>query len=212
VPQLLLLLLVFVSASSNARAQVTGPSSKSSEKPSWSFNFTSYGYLPSADDGYVCPILAADRDWLHLEARYNYENLRTGSLWVGYTFSGGKRLAFTVTPMIGGVLGGTTGIAPGLEASLTYKKVQLSFSNEYVFDKGLRSSSFYYDWPQLTYSPVHWLHMGLVAQRTKVYRTSLDTQRGFFFGLSHKKTELTTYVLNGALSGPVVLLAAGVRF
>jgi len=25
--------------------------------------------------------------WLHLEARYNDEDLRTGSLWVGYNFA-----------------------------------------------------------------------------------------------------------------------------
>ena len=51
------------------------------------------------------PTFTADRDWLHLEARYNYEALDTGSAWVGYNFSGGETLAWEFTPMIGGVFG-----------------------------------------------------------------------------------------------------------
>jgi hypothetical protein len=206
------LLLVFVLSSSNAPAQAPPLSSNSSDKQYWLFNLTSYGYLPSAGVGYVCPILVADRGWMHLEARYNYEDLRTGSLWAGYTLTAGKRLALIVTPMIGGVFGRTTGVAPGLQASLTYHKVQFSLSNEYVFKKEQQSTSFYYDWPQLSYSPVDWLHIGLVAQRTKIYRSDIDTQRGVFFGVSHRKTDFTTYVLNGGSKGTVLLPAAGIRF
>jgi len=50
------------------------------------------GYIPQNEDGYVSPIVAADHGWLHLEARYNYENLRTGSLWAGYNFSAGQEV------------------------------------------------------------------------------------------------------------------------
>jgi len=136
------------------RAQGPLARPNSSTKQPWAFTFIADGYIVPDEDGYVTPIVTADRGWLHLEARYNYEDLRTGSLWVGYTFIAGKKLLLNVTPMIGGVFGRTTGIAPGVEASLTYKKIQLSISNEYVFDTRNQSASFYYDWPQLTYSPV----------------------------------------------------------
>jgi hypothetical protein len=76
---------------------------------------------------------------------------------VGYNFSAGKKLVLDITPILGGVFGRTTGIAPGCEASLTYRKVELSISNEYVFDTGNSSGSFYYSWPQVTYSPADWL-------------------------------------------------------
>jgi len=59
---------------------------------------------------------------------------------------------------------------------------------------------------------MNWLHVGLVAQRTKVYHTGLDTQRGFFFGVSHKKIEFTTYVLNAGWTDPTILLEAGFSF
>ena len=111
------------------------------------------GYIIPDGTSYVDPVFTADRNWLHLEARYNYENLRTGSLWAGYNFSAGKKLVLDVTPMIGGVFGRTNGIAPGCEASLTYKQFELSISNEYVFDTTHKSGNFYYSWPQFTYSP-----------------------------------------------------------
>ena len=83
---------------------------------------------------YVQPTFTADRGWLHLEARYNYEALDTGSAWVGYNFSGGEKLAWEFTPMIGGVFGDTTGIAPGYKGSLSWWKLELYSEGEYVFD------------------------------------------------------------------------------
>src|SRR5271157_5841458 len=122
------------------------PSSPAPTKPAaknpWAYNLTVDGYIIPDDVSYVNPVFMADHNWLHLEARYNSENLRTGSLWAGYNFSAGKKLVLDITPMIGGVFGRTTGIAPGLEASLTYKKIALSITNEYVFDTTRKSGNF----------------------------------------------------------------------
>jgi hypothetical protein len=178
----------------------------------WAYNLTVDGYIIPDSQSYVDPIFTADRSWLHLEARYNDENLRTASLWAGYNFSAGKKLVLDVTPMIGGVFGRTNGIAPGCEASLTYKKIELSITNEYVFDTTHKSGNFYYSWPQLTYAPVDWFRVGLVAQRTKAFHTSLDVQRGFLVGVSHKKWEFTTYIFNAGFTEPTVVLEAGVSF
>ena len=60
--------------------------------------------------------------------RDNYEDQQTGSLWFGHNFSVGHKLVFEATPMIGGVFGNTTGIAPGYEVALTYKRVSLTSS------------------------------------------------------------------------------------
>jgi hypothetical protein len=181
-------------------------------KNPWAFNLTTDGYIIPNETSYASPTFTADREWLHLEARYAYENLRTGSFWAGYNFSTGKKLVLSVTPMIGGVFGRTTGIAPGCEASLTYKKIELSISNEYVFDTTNKSGSFYYAWPQLTYSPVNWFRVGAVAQRSKAFQTSLDVQRGFLLGVSHKQVEFTSYIFNAGWTDPTVVLELGVSF
>jgi hypothetical protein len=182
-------------------------------KVAWAYNLTLDGYItPSNETSFASPIVTADRHWLHLEARYNDEELHTASLWAGYNFSAGKKLVLNVTPMLGGVFGHTTGIAPGCEASLTYKKkVRLSISNEYVFATD-KSASFYYSWPELTYSPVDWFRVGVVAQHTKVFHNSLDVQRGFLVGVSHKQVEFTTYVFNAGWTDPTVVLELGVSF
>jgi hypothetical protein len=186
--------------------------SPAASKNPWAFNVTTDGYIIPNETGYANPTFSANRTWLHLEARYNYENLRTGSLWAGYNFAAGKKLVLDVTPMIGGVFGRTTGIAPGAEASLTYKELQLSISNEYVFDTTHKSGNFYYTWPQLTYSPSSWFRAGLVAQRTRAFQTSLDVQRGFLVGVSHKNWESTIYVFNAGFTDPSVVLEVGLNF
>ena len=168
----------------------------------WTFSITVDGYIPPDQDGYVNPFVTADHGWLHLEARYNYEDLRTGSIWLGYNFSAGKKVVLNLTPMIGGVFGRTTGIAPGCELSLTYKRVTLLIPNEYVFDTTGSNGSFYYSTPELTYSPANWLRVGLAAQHTKALQTKFDFQRGFLVGFSHKHVDFTTYVYNLGFGDP----------
>jgi len=207
--QYLAALTVIVLFASPTWAQATSNSEPDSSGVSasnlWSLSLTVDGYVVPHAEFFVSPTAAADRGWLHLEARYNYENLQTGSIWVGRNFSVGHRLVFEATPMIGGIFGNTTGMAPGYEVSLSYKRLELSSSGEYVFDTKNRNGSFFYSWPQLTYSPLDWLHTGLAAQRTKVYHTSLDTQRGLLVGFSHKKVRFTTYIFNPVWSDPTVV-------
>ena len=188
------------------------PAATAAAKNPWAYNLTVDGYIIPNSTSYVNPVFMANRKWLHLEARYNYENLHTESLWAGYNFAVGKKLVLDVTPMIGGVFGRTDGIAPGCEASLTYKKVEFSISNEYVFDTTHKSGNFYYSFPELTYSPLSWFRVGVMAERTKAFHTRLDTQRGFLIGVSHKKWEFTTYVYDPELPEPTVVLEVGVNF
>lgn len=211
--QIRILWLVLVTPSVLAAQQNrAGAATASSTAESWTFSLTVDGYLIPNEQGYASPVLTADHKSLHLEARYNDENLRTGSLWLGYNFSAGKNVALAVTPMIGGVFGRSTGIAPGFEASVIYRKLELSISNEYVFDTRTKSGNFYYAWPQLTYSPFDWLKVGLAAQHLKAFQTPLDTQRGFLVGVSHHKLEFTTYVFNAGWTEPTVVLEAGYKF
>jgi len=178
----------------------------------WEYTATVDGYIIPDGTSYIDPVFTADRDWVHLEARYNYENLRTGSLWTGYNFSrgdvkAGDKWELDVTPMIGGVFGRTNGIAPGLEVFLKYKKkVEASIANEYVFDTTSKSGNFYYAWPQLTYSPVEWFQVGAVAQHTVAYNTAAKIQRGFLVGFSHTHWGFTTYVFNPGIPGTTVVL------
>ena len=197
------------------RGQVTNaPSSVSMASPtnSWSFYGSLYGYIVPESRDYVNPSLTADRGWLHLEARYNYEALETGSLWVGYNFAFGQKLVLDIAPMLGGVFGDLTGVAPGYTLSLNYKRVTLSSQGEYVFDTGDSSGNFFYTWSELACSPLDWLRVGLVVQRTKAYKSDFDIQRGFLAGITYRKADLTAYVFNLGWTDPTVVLAMGYNF
>lgn len=208
-------LAVLVLLTGHLLAQTTTdstPAGSADAANAWSFSISTYGYIVPHDRSYVSPTFTAEHSWLHLEARYNYENQETGSLWVGYNLSVGHTLVLEAIPMIGGVFGNTTGIAPGYEVSLTYKRLELSTQGEYVFDTKDQTGSFFYNWNELTYSPVDWFRAGLVSQRTRAYHTELDVQRGLLVGVSHKKVDFTTYIFNAGWTDPTVVLALGFKF
>jgi hypothetical protein len=179
----------------------------------WRYSLTLDGYLTKAGDGYAQLTFTADRKWLHLEGRYNYENFRIGSFWAGYNFASGKTWHLQLTPMIGAVFGRAQGIAPGCEAELNWKRLTLSVSNEYVFDRTSASGNFYYVWNQITYEPLKWLRFGYAGQRNKMFFwRPLDHQEGFLVGLHHKRYQFTTYVLNPGASDAFVQLEVGTTF
>ncbi len=185
---------------------------KETDEKAWSFSISASTYIVPDDQEYVQPTFTADRDWLHLETRYNYENLETGSVWVGYNFGSGEKLEWEFTPMLGGVFGNTTGIAPGYKLSLTYWKFELSSEGEFVFDTGNSEGNFFYNWSELSVSPVDWFRFGLVGQRTRAYQAGVDIQRGLLVGFSYKKIDFTTYAFNLDQGKPTWVFAVGVSF
>jgi hypothetical protein len=185
---------------------------RETDENAWSFSASATTYFVPDDREYVQPTFSADRGWLHLEARSNYENLNTGSAWIGYNFSGGKKLEWEFTPMLGGVFGDTTGIAPGYKLSLTYWKFEFSSEGEWVFDTRQSDGSFFYNWSELSVSPVEWFRFGLVGQRTRAYQTDVDIQRGLLVGFSYKKTDFTTYVFNLDRGKPTWVLSVALSF
>ena len=189
------------------------PASASEEDAKkWSFSVSAYAYVVPDSRDYVQPTITADRGWLHLEARYNYEDLDTGSLWGGYNFSGGDKLAWEITPMLGGVFGDTSGVAPGYKGSLGWWKLELYSEGEYVFDTDDSSESFFYNWSELTLAPLDWFRFGLVTQRTRVYETDREVQRGLLLGFSLKHVDLTGYVFNPDDSKPTFVVAVALNF
>ena len=180
--------------------------------PTWSFDASAYTYVVPDGNDYVQPTFAVNRDWLHLEARYNYEAQKTGSLWMGYNFSGGENVTWEVTPMLGGVFGDTTGIAPGYRASVGWRKLEFSSEGEYLIDTEDSSGSFLYNWSELSLAPVEWFRFGLVTQRTRAYQSDRDIQRGLLLGFSYRRAYVTAYLFNPDEDKPTLVVAVGVTF
>ena len=204
--------VAFAQVPTNAPTSVVTNTPPEADDTAWSFSASAYTYVVPDDRNYVQPTVTVDRGWLHLEARYNYEALDTGSVWAGYNFSGGEKLTWEVTPILGGVFGDTTGIAPGYKGSLSWSKLELYSEGEYLFDTSNSSDSFFYNWSELTLAPAEWFRFGMVTQRTRVYKTDRELQRGVLAGFSFKKANLTGYVFNPDDDKPTFVLAVGLTF
>jgi len=211
-PFRMLTVVVVLLGQSFAQTANTEPVQPDENEAKWSFFLAAAGYLIPHGQSYGSPTFAADHRWLHLEARYNYEAQETGSLWAGYSLAAGTKLELTAIPMLGAVFGKTSGVAPGCELSLSYKRIELSSQIEYLFNTSDHDGSFLYSWNELVYTPMNWFHAGLVSQRTRTYHTDLDVQRGFSVGISHKKVDFTTYIFNAGWTDPTVVLAFGFKF
>jgi len=61
-------------------------------------------------------------------------------------------------------------------------------------------------------APADWCRLGLVVQRTRLYQTDFDIQRGFFLGFSYKRADVTAYVLNPGTSEATFVLGLAVGF
>lgn len=177
----------------------------------WNFGVDANNYFFS-DEFIFLPVFRADKNKLHLEARYNYEDLETFSGWIGYNFIGGGDLEYTFTPMVGGVVGLSDGMALGMEITLGYKGFEFYTEAENLFDLKDKENDFFYAWTDLTYSPNDWLWFGLSGQRTRLYQTDLDLQKGLLVGAGWKQWELSTYLYNLGFDDPFFLVTVSVGF
>lgn len=192
-----------------AAAPGEGQADEADEADERAFSASLYTYfLPADQDDYAQPTLAADTgDW-HVEARYNYEALRTGSLWTGPSFSVGEQVVLDVNLLFGGVFGEARGFAPGFLLTLSWWKLELYSEGEYLFDVASRDDWYFYTWSELTIAPLDWLWLGMVVQRTRAYQSELELQRGVLLGVSYEEFYFTAHVFNAA-HDPTVVLALG---
>jgi hypothetical protein len=160
----------------------------------WNFGVETDLYF--TDPFIFLPIIRANKGNLHIEARYNYEDLKTVSGWIGYNFFGGDEFEYFITPMVGGAVGRTNGIAGGLEFNFGYIDFELYSESEYLFDLESDENNFFYNWTDLTYSPLDWLWFGISGQLTKVVQTELEIDRGLLLGAAYKNWQFTGYYYN----------------
>jgi hypothetical protein len=182
-----------------------------SVKHKWSIDASVLFYF-IPEDFFILPIIKADKNKLHLETRYNYEDRNTYSFFGGYNFTGGKKIEYTITPMLGAVIGNSDGIAPGLEMDFRLGKFELYSEMEYLIEFNDKSKGYYYNWTEITYAPRDWLWLGITGQRTRLYQSSLDIQRGILGGLSWGNFSATGYLFNPFSEDTFVLVSLGISF
>src|SRR5262249_5088649 len=132
----------------------------------WTLAASGFVYAPPDQDVFFSPIVDADRGALLLEARYNYEDLETGSIFVGETFLFGKDVSGTVAPLVGLVLGKTDAAAPGLKLDVAWRRLEFYTESEVVIDFHDVADSFLYSWLEGKFAATKDIRLGVVGQHT----------------------------------------------
>lgn len=210
--------LAFLGLTAAATAQEPTPagppaaSEVEAEATGWEFGLSGALYVLPDEEDFLQPTFRADRGLFHFETRYNYEDRESTSFFVGANFEFGNEVTLTLTPMIGGLVGQTDGIIPALAADLTIGPFEAYAEAEYVFDLGDSESSYFYQWSELSWWPTEWLRAGVVTQRTRVYKTERDIQRGLLVGFAFKKLDGTAYFFNPGGDDYFTVVSLGVSF
>ncbi|MEO8711163.1 MAG: hypothetical protein ABI405_03515 [Parafilimonas sp.] len=153
---------------------------KNLTKNTWSGSLAGYYYFIPGEEMYPTLISCADFKSLHLEARYNYEDINTASVFAGWTFGKDSKLSYSVTPMAGIAVGNSNGVLPGLECSATYSAINFYTENEYMFDFTGKENYFFYSWTQLSANTFKNMQAGVLAESLRWFKTKFNVQRGIY--------------------------------
>lgn len=192
--------------------QQSSPAETDSSESDWQFEGVIYTYfLPEGTD-YLAPVIYADYKSIHIEARYNYEDKKTTSVFGGYRFETGNNLIVGATPVVGFVFGNTDGIAPGLILDLAYGKFDFYSESEYVLDYESSENNFFYTWSELAISPLENFRTGFSANRTRLHQTGKDIQHGIFAQYSIGKITGGAHYFNPFTEDYFFIATLGVEF
>ena len=209
------LLIALVAARSAAQSAEPGASSSreaSSQSETWSGRGSTALYAFPDAKNYLQPTAAADRDALHLEMRYNYEAQNSVSGFIGRNIEFGTSVVLQMTPMLGGLVGDTTGIVPALELDLAWKRLEFYTEGEYVIDVIHASDRFLYSWSETSVWITDRIRTGVVTQRTRAFRAPRDIQRGLLLGATLTRFEGAVYFFNPNSNDRFYVASIGVTF
>jgi hypothetical protein len=143
------------------------------------------------------------RDHWYAECRYNYEDEKTFALYAGKTFSGGNKIEYDFTPMIGFSTGGFTGVSFASNMSAKWKNFFGSSQSQYSINLRKRDSAaikanrgnFFFSWSEIEYSVSDHFFTGLAAQCT--LQTGLyEFKPGVVIGVQFGKIQIPFYVFS----------------
>jgi hypothetical protein len=159
-------------------------------------NYTFYGRGVNTSQ---MPIVSYQNktNW-YAQARYNYEDEQTMSVYIGRSFSKQGDFSYNLIPMAGAVAGRFNGGSLGLNTELGYKDFFANSQSQYSFSYKNRYDNFFYTWTDLGYQPLKWLFAGVSLQQTQIYNETGQWEPGVLMGFSFKKWSVPLYAFNPA--------------
>ena len=156
-----------------------------------------YFYVLSDRSVVVAPIASYQfNNGLYFEGRYNYEEMKSCSAYIGKTFTNEASFKYSISPIVGGVWGAYRGGSIGANIDLEYGNFYLSSQPQYTLGFKTRENNFIYSWSEVGYQVKDWLAIGASVQHTQLYQTKSSFEKGLLLSLSYKNWSLPLYIFN----------------
>ena len=145
----------------------------------------------------IAPQIWTQYKKIYFEARYNYEDIRTFSLYSGFPLIYDNDAEIEFVPLVGAVFGQVNGISPGFNLNASYRGFNLFTQLQYTFDLWDKDNSFFLDWSTASIDLTGQLAAGVGLQ---VYKPVNETAEILFgpllrFSFGSFSTELILYNL-----------------
>lgn len=161
------------------------------------FTFDQYHLMGRNRPYSYMPVLHAEnnRQWC-AEARYNYEDKQTASLFAGKTFTGDHKVSWSLAPMLGVSVGRFKGLSTALNIDLEYNDFYLSAQTQYSRSVTRNNDYFLYSWSEIGYQTCSWLYTGISVQQTQDLASGKLMEPGMLVGLTCKGFSIPVYLFN----------------
>jgi hypothetical protein len=161
--------------------------------------FEQYYYLQDEKPVTFVPILhfQNEKNW-YAEARYNYEELQSFSLYIGRNYTKEyKRLSYSLTPIVGAIVGRFTGGSSGINATLEFDDLFFYSQSQYTFAAKAPENDFMFSWSEVGYKPSSWFYFGYSLQHTHYRKSSINLLvNGMVIGFNAGKWTFPVYGFN----------------
>ncbi|MBA4167833.1 MAG: hypothetical protein H0X41_09875, partial [Chitinophagaceae bacterium] len=154
-------------------------------------------YMRATDGASLVPMAhyTTKNNW-YGEARYNYDEAQTFSVYAGRTFSRKGLLSCSATPLLGGLMGKMNGGSVGMNMDLGFENLFFSTQSQYTFSLAQKTNKYFFSWSELGYQATSWLYGGMALQQTNIYQTAGKFEPGCMLGFSLKNWTVPLYVFN----------------
>jgi hypothetical protein len=176
------------------------------------FGIENYNYWGQSNENVIVPMIHIEtkKNW-YAEVRYNYEDAQTLSLFGGKTFTGGKSLQYSITPMTGASFGNFTGLSFAANAEVEWKNFYLSSQTQYSIATRINNDNFFFSWSELGYNISDHIFGGLAIQYTRQQEMN-KTEPGFVAGLNFKGVSIPFYVFSPFKPGRYFVLGLNYEY
>lgn len=160
----------------------------------------------------ISPIVSLQLNHWSVQLRYNYEDIRTVSAAIGYSFLHVGDFWFLATPKIAVAVGNFDGILPALSVNMGYGPIALSLDGEYAWSLDSSSANYFFSWLEVTVDFTPFLYAGINAQRSKLFNTPNQVDGGLLIGFDPGNINIYAAAENFWNSGRYYIIGAGCFF